>query len=118
MVEQNILKKELHKVLGIFNSKGYFPVSKEIRSEILKSLSNLIQLKTPKEIRPLCLLGLVARSGHADKILGNDQASVLSQNSIRFFSNSEEKLLSPEFNLFLHSALEALTLSQQSAGAD
>jgi len=117
MIQKKILMKDSHKKLGFFISRRYFPVSKVMRREILKSIANLIQMKTPNDNKSLCLLGLVARNGQADKILGERLSSLLSQNSTRIIVPLEEKLLAPEFIPFLHSVLEALLWSQQSAGA-
>ena len=116
MVEQLFLKKKSHKALGIFSSKRYFPASSDIRSEILQSLTKLIRMKTQKEIRTLCLFGLIAGSNQSDTILGGDEASVLSQYSISILSTLEEKNASTEFIPFFHSVLEAFSLSQRPAG--
>jgi hypothetical protein len=117
MVAQSILKKEKNKVLGIFNSKGYFPVSEVIRNETLESLAEIIRMKHPKESSSLYLLGLVAHCGYSEKILGIKQAALLSKNSLTIFSNLEDEHFPKRFIPFFFSTLEALTLSQQSAGA-
>jgi hypothetical protein len=116
MAKQNDLKKESHKVLGIINNKRHIPVSKDIRSEIVDSLTKIIHGQTPDEIRFLCLLGLVARSGQMDQLLDREEASLLTKNSTSIFSILEEKILSTKFISFNESVLNALSLTQQSAG--
>jgi hypothetical protein len=116
MVKQNDLKKESHKVLGIINNKRHIPVSKDIRSEIVDSLTKIIHGQTPNEVRSLCLLGLVAKSGQMDQLLGREEVSLITKNSTSIFSILEEKILSTKFISFNESVLNALSLTQQSAG--
>jgi hypothetical protein len=112
----NILRKETRQVLGIFRSPHYYATPEDTQSKITVSLEKLIQQQTQKEIRSLCLLGLVANSGQAGKILGEKEASLLSINSTSIFSKLESRRLPNRFIAVFGAVLEALKLSQQSAG--
>jgi hypothetical protein len=58
----------------------------------------------------------VARSGQMDQLLDREEASLLTKNSTSIFSILEEKILSTKFISFNESVLNALSLTQQSAG--
>ena len=117
MINQDILKMEVRPVMGIFKSKRTFPTSKDMQVQIIQSLTKVIHKDFPKENRLVCLLGLVARSDQAEKLLGEEQALLLAKNSIGIFSHLEEKHFDATFFPFFVAVLEALNLSQQSAGS-
>jgi hypothetical protein len=117
MVEQNMITKESRTVMGIFKSKRFFPVSRDLQAGILQSLKDVIQKITPKGYRPLCLAGLITHSGHAEKILGKEQSLLLNRNFPDIFSRLEEKHFPADLVPFFLAVLEAFSLSQQTAGA-